>query len=378
MPTRPAQIMQLLQQREAEFHAFDERLFQGLHDYRQAAEQFQTLADGLGVVLEPLDSLRKGVFPWPLKWQSREDSLHWVREQLTGIATFAVDGSQIYPTKDFSLPVALIQIGWFENLHHPQGQYQKDIRLDILTPLQLRDAQGAQSEEGSDRLVNMRRFEMETERMREYMEDHAGDPRCLVFLDGSLVATFAQSFDGEMRAFYARCLRRLLQSSEDNCVPIVAYVDTSYARDLTEVLQRGFALPELKGIHDAQILHTLMEWGDRTPLLRCQRPILQEYYFDQKDRVGYVYLKTHEGYPARLELPLWIAEAGRLETILDWVRGEVIIGSGYPYVIETADQVAVLQADDRYHFYRILQDWAEQQGIHLRLSRKMVSKVRRR
>ena len=45
---------------------------------------------------------------------------------------------------------------------------------------------------------------------------------------------------------------------------------------------------------------------------------------------------------------------------------------------ETADQVAVLQADDRYHFYRILQDWAEQQGIHLRLSRKMVSKVRRR
>ncbi|MGA0201327.1 MAG: DNA double-strand break repair nuclease NurA, partial [Prochlorotrichaceae cyanobacterium] len=96
------------------------------------------------------------------------------------------------------------------------------------------------------------------------------------------------------------------------------------------------------------------------------------------DRIGYLYLKTNEGYPARLELPLWIAEEGRLETILDWVRGEVIIGSGYPYVIETADQVAVLQADDRYHFYRILQDWAEQQGIHLRLSRKMVSKVRRR
>jgi hypothetical protein len=112
--------------------------------------------------------------------------------------------------------------------------------------------------------------------------------------------------------------------------------------------------------------------------LRCQRPILQEYYLDQNDRVGYLYLKTHDGYPARLELPLWIAEAGRLDTILDWVRGEVIIGSGYPYVIETADQVAVLQADDRYHFYRILQDWAEQQGIHLRLSRKMVSKVRRR
>ncbi|MEY2977788.1 MAG: DNA double-strand break repair nuclease NurA [Prochlorotrichaceae cyanobacterium] len=378
MPTRPTQIVQLLQQREAEFHAFDERLFQGLQDYRQAARQLQDFPDSLGVILEPLESLAAGVFPWPLQWSSREDSLAWVRQQLTGIATFAVDGSQIYPTKDFSLPVALIQIGWFENLHQPQGQYHKDIRLDLLTPLQLRDAQGGQSEEGSDRLVNMRRFAMETERMQEYMEEHAGDPRCLVFLDGSLVATFAQSFDGEMRAFYAQCLRRLLQSSEDNRVPIVAYVDTSYARDLTEVLQRGFRLPEMAGIHDAQIFHVLMQWGDRTPLMRCQRPILQDYYFDQKDRIGYLYLKTNEGYPARLELPLWIAEEGRLETILDWVRGEVIIGSGYPYVIETADQVAVLQADDRYHFYRILQDWAEQQGIHLRLSRKMVSKVRRR
>ena len=224
----------------------------------------------------------------------------------------------------------------------------------------------------------MRRFEMETERLQEYMEAHAGDRRCLVFLDGSLVATFAQSFEPEMRSFYSRCLRDLLRSSEDNRVPLVAYVDTSYAKDLTEQLQRWFALPEVSSVHDAQILHPLMQWGDRTPLLRCQRKILQEFYGEQQDRIGYLYLKTHDGYPARLELPLWIAENDRLEEILEWVRGEVIIGGGYPYVIETADQVAVLQTDDRYTFYRLVQDWAEQEGISLRLSRKMVSKSRRR
>ena len=60
------------------------------------------------------------------------------------------------------------------------------------------------------------------------------------------------------------------------------------------------------------------------------------------------------------------------------MRGEVIIGSGYPYVIETADQTAVLQSSDRQMFLRILQDWAEQENLNLRLSRKMVSKVRRR
>jgi len=47
-------------------------------------------------------------------------------------------------------------------------------------------------------------------------------------------------------------------------------------------------------------------------------------------------------------------------------------------VIETADQAAVLKAEDRQTFYRILQDWAEEQELKLRFSRKMVSKTRRR
>jgi hypothetical protein len=49
-----------------------------------------------------------------------------------------------------------------------------------------------------------------------------------------------------------------------------------------------------------------------------------------------------------------------------------------PYVIETADQTAVLKVEDRQVFFRILQDWAEQEELSLRFSRKMVSKVRRR
>lgn len=80
----------------------------------------------------------------------------------------------------------------------------------------------------------------------------------------------------------------------------------------------------------------------------------------------------------RLELPVWIYEAGLLERVIDWVRGEVIIGNGYPYVIETADQVAVLRNEDRQVFYRILQDWSVGEDIKLRFSRKMVSKVHRR
>ncbi len=54
-----------------------------------------------------------------------------------GISTFAVDDSQIFPSKDFSIPAALVQIGWFEKSSPPLGATEKDVLLDIMTPAEL-------------------------------------------------------------------------------------------------------------------------------------------------------------------------------------------------------------------------------------------------
>jgi hypothetical protein len=386
MPTRPAEIRTLLQAKQADFKNFDVATLGLLQQYRTAFRslpsldpaQESALIESLAIAAPPTsdsdNSNGSSILRFPHHWQNREASFSWVREVLTGVRTFAVDGSQIYPSKDISIPVALVQIGWFENPHQSEGHYEKDIRLDLMTPLELREFKG----EMVDRQVNMRRFQMETQRLVEYIEEHERDENCLVLLDGSLVATFSEAFDQETQVFYVDCLLRLLQASDRCRVPLVAYIDTSYALDLLVLLQRCFDLPPLVSAHDAQLVNSLMAWGDRTPLFRCQREILGKFYGPHKDRIDYTYLKTNDGYPARLELPAWIREAGRLEQVLDWVRGEVVIGGGYPYAIETADQVAVLRQDDRNAFYRILQDWSEQAGVEMRLSRKMVSKVRRR
>jgi hypothetical protein len=393
MPLKPSQVLQILQAKQADFKDFSQKVVQVLQKYRQAlAEVSQQSAAELTAALaqqtrpgaRPLESLGKfpnWVIPGNLTWQSRELSLEWVRERLTGVSTFAVDGSQIFPSKDLSIPVALVQVGWFENPHLPLGTYDKDVILDVMTPAELKtQTHGIPL----DRQVNMRRFQMEIERLIQYMEAHTNCQDCLVFLDGSLVATFAEAFEPESRAFYVKCLLNLLRASQQQRVPLVAYIDTSHARDLTKMLQRRSNLPEAPALHDAQLLDKFMQWGDRTPLFLCDRGgdvshqgILEDYQ-EQSHSIAFTYLKTHEGYPVRLELPVWIYEAGLLDRVIDWVRGEVIIGGGYPYVVETADQVAVLQTEDRQIFYRILQDWAEEEDLKLRFSRKMVSKVHRR
>ncbi len=399
MTLKPSQILTLLHTKRADFAKFDQNTLQVLEQYRKvlAAASQATDADLLEQLsqysvhdrgaepLEPVGNDPNWVKSAGLAWQSREQSHAWVRDRLTGIATFAVDGSQIYPSKDFSIPVALVQIGWFENLHQPGGQYEKDVDVDIMTPA---DLKASTSGDPVDRRVNMRRFQMETERLVQYMEDRAGCGDCLAFLDGSLVATFAEAFDEKTQQHYIDCVVKLLQASEKYRVPLVGYVDTSYARDLTLMLQRlAPSLPDAPAIYDAALVGRGMQWGDRTPLFRCRRPGILRQYPDTNghgkssasaNQIAFTYLKAHDGFPVRLELPTWIYEAGWLANVLDWVRGEIIIGSGYPYVIETADQTAVLKTDDRQMFYRLLQDWAEDESLNLRLSRKMVSKVRRR
>jgi hypothetical protein len=390
MPVKPSQILSLLDKKREDFTTFDKTALQELQLYLVALTQLsqksdRTLLESLDGMkdcgarpLEPLGKSPGWVIPSDLVWQNREESLAWVRDRITGVSTFSVDGSQIYPSKDFSIPVALVQIGWYENFHLPSGEYEKDIDLDVLTPNDLRVGRG----DLADRRVNLRRFEMETDRLIQYMEERSGDQNCLAFFDGSLVVTFAEAFDEETRNFYVKCIRKLLQASEDYRVPLIGYIDTSTARDLTEMLQRLANLPEGKAIHDAQLLNRSkieMNWGDRTPLFLCQRPGVRDLYYEQADRIAFTYLKTNrDNYPVRIEMPVWIYEKGWHDRILDWVRAEVIIGGGYPYVIETADQVAVLKNEDRQTFYRLLQEWAEQENLQLRLSRKLVSKVRRR
>jgi len=389
MTLKPSQVRALLDVKREEFTAFNRETLRDLEEYRTALKSLETLSDQelakqlalhpthLGArPLEPLSKATHGVIPCNLVWQSREQSLTWVRDRLMGITTFAVDGSQIYPSKDLSIPVALVQIGWFENPHLSTGDYEKDVIVDVMTPQDLQvNAEG----DMADRRVSMRRFQMETERLVEYMKACPKADSTLVFMDGSLVATFAEVFDPSTRQFYVDCLLKLLRASEQYQVPLVAYIDTTSAKDLTTMVRILKGLSEAPSVHDAQLLNHHMEWGDRTPLFQCERSGILQDYEDQSNNVTFTYLKTNrEGYPVRLEIPLWVYKAGLFDRVVDWVRGEVIIGSGYPYVIETADQTAVLQADDRQIFYKLLQDWAEAEDLSLRFSRKMISKVRRR
>jgi hypothetical protein len=329
---------------------------------------------------------RPVVRPFCERWENHAEARAWALERLRGVPVLAVDGSQITPSTDYSVPIGAVQVGWFVNRHDSALPYEKDIRFEVLVPDDL-EVEGA-SESFPDLQVNVRRFELECRVIVEFMrrttaEGPPNGQRPLCIFDGSFAISFAAQMRGDLQKRYVGAVREMLAVSEETRVPVVGYVDGSHARDLAWMLH--WLAPETAqpAVGDAALLRPLMRWGDRSEALQCARDdrLFERLDpdWDYYDRVHVVYLKTTQpNPPCRLDLPAWLLEAGELERVIDLVRAECVAGTGYPYGMETADAVAVITMADRERFYRTFQELLDGLGIPLRYARKAYSKRQRR
>ena len=319
-------------------------------------------------------------------WQDHQAARAWALDVVQGHPVVAVDGSQITPTKDLSVPVGAVQIGWYINYHRSGGEYVKDIEFEVLAPDEL-DAEGdSESEHGfPDWRVNLERFRRECDKLCQLMTDFAAvadEEKPLCLFDGSFIVSFAGQMRPERARLYTQAVERLLDCSEHYRVPLVAFVDTSFSRDfvtLADLLVGGSG--ELS-LSDAALLgQVLPSWGDRSPFFICARndALSQDGRASFYQNVVFSYVRlAAERTPARVEMPRWLLEEGRAEPVLDLVRAQCVVGTGYPYAIETADALAVISQQDRKRFYALFEQFAAQAGLHLTQARKAASKRVRR
>ncbi len=396
----PAHVVSALERKRDRLSAFDRLSSEERARYGEALERLAALdRDAVWRQLGLID--RPGARPtaervagepvvrrFAQEWNHHGAARDWALEVLRERTTVAVDGSEISPSRDYSIPVGAVQVARFVNPHCADDQYIKDIVFDILPPDELMDE--ANVDGFPDQQVKLRRFALECQLLTEEMERLAGrEPLPVCFFDGSLVISFAANLPESLRRRYLAAITGLLHTSQDTGVPLVGYIDTSYAHDLVTMLHILFhPLPSEPGISDAALLRGpgaqgSMGWGDRSEALVCARDdeLATKLSPDERyyERVHFVYLKTTAtNPPARLDLPAWVLEAGLLEEVLDVVRAECVVGVGYPYAVETADATAVITARDRERFYGILQEFVDRLGVELRYSRKALSKRGRR
>jgi NurA domain len=395
-------IVEQLREKWPQFAAFNDTSRDDAQDYREALNRLSHLSCE-GLLSRLSDEPTPGALPtaefelskdlrleFPVAFSNHQEARSWAYDVLLDHTTFAVDGSQIRPEPGLNIPIAAVQVAFFENRHRLEASYSKEIAFEILTPEELLvEFNGDRI--FSEQTVSARRFELEIETLCGWMQRLAATREqsgqlAIALFDSSLVISFADRLQEEGRARHVKAMLKLLRCSEQTGIPVVGYVDTSYARDLTNMLAHCFKLNEAPRVHDAQITGDSLKWGDRTPLFICARggadrkhPGVLESFEEYRRGIGFVYLRTNsQTPPARLEIPLWVYHRGLLNEVIDIVRAEVIVGNGYPYVIETADAAAVITSRERAAFYAIFQRFAQEHGVTLRFSQKARSKTRRR
>jgi hypothetical protein len=387
----PSRVARALEEKREQFRAASSRAahLREIYDAalrRLAGMRSSQLEESFGGVAWPgarptpeLDA-RGPIVPFTTTWETAQAARGWALERLRGVTTVAVDGSQIAASKEFGAPVSLVQVAWFQNDHDPERPYVKDVVDEIVTA----DPGAGDGEEyaSAESRVSRRRFELEMQVASERVRSLPPDPPPVVLVDGTFALSFMRRMPEEVRNTYLRALFTLLNASRQYRVPVVGYVDLSFAADLVTMLRTAFDLPG-GALTDAQILAPALAPFDRTAAFRCARSDVMPLYRtpdrDYGRELCFLYLQTGaDRLPVRLDFPAWLLEEGALDRVLDTIRAEIVVGSGYPYALETADATAVLTTEDRMAFFRLFQEFADSAGLSLPRQGKSLSKAHRR
>src|SRR5256714_7267591 len=253
-------------------------------------------------------------YPFGRMFANHEQAREWA-ECIEGITTLAVDGSQLQPWRDASIPVALIQVGFFANPHARGRPYTKDVHMEVLSPDEIMEEAKNESIDPdsypySEMQVTLRRYLLEAETLCNQMQQyhHArrrGDPASspVVCFGGSLLVSSSLTMPSPYRERYISAAVSLLHTSEEQRVPLIGYIDTSYARDIITMLRRldtmqpEPVLRETKKIHDALLWQGRVSRGERTPALNCAPGDIPEGYWPYPGKVAFFYPPTNAHRP---------------------------------------------------------------------------------
>ena len=320
---------------------------------------------------------------------NHEELNSWKEEILSNRIICSVDGSQIYPDKESGFFLGAVQTGWFVNFHDKNKNQIKDIDFKLFIPeidnfnnLNLNNNLINNTQYETNQEINLERFRRETEKLIEFMQEFSEEnkknifhKKPVLFLDGSLTASFER--DKNRKQKYIKIINSLIETSESTRIPLVAYIDCSLAFNLINSLKIFNSISNKTKLSDASLLKNyLKNWGDRSCIFEYLDK--ESEYPEVLGKIIFCYIKnsSYKNLPARLEMPNWLfQDKNLLEEIIQAVMAESLVGNGYPYAIEVADSVAVLRAEEKEIFYKILQN---KMNFNFNSSQKSMSKLKRR
>jgi hypothetical protein len=311
------------------------------------------------------------------RFRNRDEATDWAMEVLKGRTVAAVDGSQIYASRTYSMPIGLAQSGLVINRHTGADGFSKSYMLSLIFPKEF-DEHGGMSAY-STAPVSLKRHQLEYRAVMEFMRKEPGN---LIFIDGSIILSFINQMDDRARAQYAESVIRLLKTSEETKTPVVAYTDMSLNKDMVTMMYHYFKLRMTTHLSDARLLAGEMTWGDRTRTFLSDRDdknledkkSVLDLYGPYRDSVAFFYMQSSGQMPSKIEIPRWVYEAGMVDDIANVIRAQCIVRPGYPDIIHRAHEYTAINQSEAEQFDRMLDRFAATNHITIYKSAKELNK----
>jgi len=318
-------------------------------------EVVSTLGAASGAI--PVEAFKRYV-PLEHNFEDQTTMKQWAVEILSDRVIVAVDGSQIFSSADFNIPIGFVQAGAFwVSYGKKHSNFGQDILSDVLIGNSAIEKH-EQSEPLHDMSINLVRLAKELELALKVVERHQekGLSACLL-IDGSLILRFLRRADEEIKKAMCKEIVQLLRICERKLIPVAGYVDYSLAKDVTSTLEKLSGKDYDIKVSDVSVVGPFLEeggFGARTPVFRMKHSLLHEYYEEFSDDIYFFYQKIHSDLPVRVEFPRWIYNANLVNDLAQVIAAQAVIGDGYPYVLLRAHETAILGGADRDRFFEVV------------------------
>ncbi len=293
----------------------------------------------------------------------------------TPITLVATDGSQIYPDRHVEPTCYLLNVSriafHYGTEEPPLMAAEPELRF------RRRDLDELNADEGeeaffdvSTEVVSAFRDEQELHWLFEtaFAERRSARP-VLAMADGTLIRWMLRGMNH--RALEDKLIQRylaILERFRDEGIPVCSYVSMPGNTELINLLGLFREEPDdapdaesVQGLVDRLVFERTLQVGERSALFESGSHIQREY--GPHHRICYFYVRLPEEV-GRVELPAWVAEQpGWLDLIHAVVVDQAEKGGGYPIILTEAHERAVIRAQEKALFYRILEREMQRAGL---------------
>ena len=296
--------------------------------------------------------------------QSDPGECHTCGDRPPTVTVVATDGSQIFPDRHVDPACYLLNVGrialHYGTLDAPLIVAEPDLRYRAEDLLDLSGDDDPITVDFSAEVVSALRDEQELHWLFRTASEERRSGRPIVGLaDGTLIRWMLRGMknrrvEDRLIDRYVRELDRFQEAG----IPIASYVSRPGNAEVVNFLRMHLGEEDfdasptsLRGLLDRHLFEHVLAEGERTPLFSSRSEVLKRYG-DHQIVAFYVRGCDEVG---RVEMPRWVADQPDwLDLIHTVVLDQCEKGGGYPIILQEAHQRAVVRAQEKEVFYRIL------------------------